>query len=297
MKQMNYNYIIEHIAGHNNVWADMISRWAGNQTVVPTAIRRIHSTPASSPQQPTRESKPRPNALAGQQALIELFTGLPCPTPLRAFYLPGSGKHQAIPANDKNDDFLSDLWSSIQAMHQVMEDQRLKHRLLVKKRERGENMVNFTEGDYVIRSRENEKSGDKLLVSWVEPYRVVRTDVHSSRIEHLITGAKLNVHASRPKFYAESSLKVTEERIEHTSSQGIVLVVEKLKEIEDSYEPLSSLAHDVPALVNPYVAAADQELKEGDHDWRTAAGSAHDGDGDGKTAGHYASKVQASMTI
>jgi hypothetical protein len=167
-------------------------------------------------------------------------------------------------------------------MHQVVEDQRLKQRLLSKKRERGENMVNFAEGDYVLRSRVDEKNSNKLLVTWVGPYRVVRADAHSFRIEHVITGAELDVHASRLKFYADFSLEVTEEHLEHIPSQGIVLAIEKLKrhtwndtigdfeifvqwkgleEIEDSYEPLTSLARDVPVLVNQYVAAADQELK------------------------------------
>ncbi|GMF35718.1 unnamed protein product [Phytophthora fragariaefolia] len=41
-----------------------------------------------------------------------------------------------------------------------------------------------------------------------------------------------------------------------------------LEDVEDSYEPLSSLAHDVPALVNQYVASADQELNA---HWQQAA--------------------------
>ncbi|KAE8952990.1 hypothetical protein PR003_g34154, partial [Phytophthora rubi] len=128
-----------------------------------------------------------------------------------------------------------------------------------------------------------EKSGNKLLVTWVGPYRVLRADAHSFLIQHLITGAELDVHASRLKFYADASLDVTEELREHISSQGIVLAIEKLKEhrwndqirdyevlvqwkgleaIEDSYEPLTSLARDVPVLVAKYVASADQGLQE-----------------------------------
>ncbi|POM76541.1 Hypothetical protein PHPALM_6208 [Phytophthora palmivora] len=32
MKLMNYRYVVEHVPGHSNVWADMISRWGGNHT-------------------------------------------------------------------------------------------------------------------------------------------------------------------------------------------------------------------------------------------------------------------------
>ncbi|GMF44374.1 unnamed protein product [Phytophthora fragariaefolia] len=55
MKLMNCTNVIEHIAGPHNIWADMISSWANNHAAVPPAIRRIHLTPASSPQQPISE--------------------------------------------------------------------------------------------------------------------------------------------------------------------------------------------------------------------------------------------------
>ncbi|KAE9163440.1 hypothetical protein PF005_g30446 [Phytophthora fragariae] len=212
----------------------------------------------------------------GNKAPVELFTGLPCPTPLREFYLPDAGELKEVPEIDKIDEFLADLRASIQEMHRAVKDKRLKQRLLNKKRERGENVINFTEGDNVLRSRVDEKSGNKLLVTWVGPYRVLRADAHSFLIQHLIMGAELGVHATRLKFYADASLDVTEELREHISSQGIVLAIEKLKEhrwndqirdyevlvqwkgleaIEDSYEPLTSLARDVPVLVAKALAA------------------------------------------
>ncbi|OWZ20110.1 LOW QUALITY PROTEIN: hypothetical protein PHMEG_0005519 [Phytophthora megakarya] len=54
LKLMNYNYVIEHIAGPQNVWADMISRWAGNRTTTAAMIKRVRSTPlvAQPEQQP-----------------------------------------------------------------------------------------------------------------------------------------------------------------------------------------------------------------------------------------------------
>ncbi|KAE8908896.1 hypothetical protein PF003_g6792 [Phytophthora fragariae] len=224
----------------------------------------------------------------GNKAPVELFTGLPCPTPLREFYLPDAGELKEVP---EIDEFLADLRASIQEMHRAVKDKRLKQRLLNKKRERGENAINFTEEDYVLRSRVDEKCGNKLLVTWVGPYRVLRADAHSFLIQHLITGAELDVHASILKFYADASLDVTEDLREHISSQGIVLAIEKLKEhrwnhqirdyevlvqwkgleaIEDSYEPLTSLARDVTVLVAKYVATADQGLQE--HWQRVATG-------------------------
>ncbi|KAE9220733.1 hypothetical protein PF004_g13246 [Phytophthora fragariae] len=166
----------------------------------------------------------------GNKAPDELFTGQPCPTPLREFYPPDAGELQEVPEVNKVDEFLADLRAIIQGMYRAVQDKRLKQRLLNKKRERGENVINFTEGDYVLRSRVDEKSGNKLLITWVEPYRVLRAEAQSYLIQHLIMGAELDVHASRMQFYADASLDVTEQLVEHISSQGVVLAIVKLKE-------------------------------------------------------------------
>ncbi|GMF58766.1 unnamed protein product [Phytophthora fragariaefolia] len=46
MKLMKFNYIIELIAGPHNVWADMVSRWAGNHILSVTAIKRLRADAA-----------------------------------------------------------------------------------------------------------------------------------------------------------------------------------------------------------------------------------------------------------
>ncbi|OWY99175.1 hypothetical protein PHMEG_00029874 [Phytophthora megakarya] len=43
MKLQNYRYVIEHISGPQNVWADMISRWAGNNKPATTTVKRFRS--------------------------------------------------------------------------------------------------------------------------------------------------------------------------------------------------------------------------------------------------------------
>ncbi|OWZ03477.1 hypothetical protein PHMEG_00024785 [Phytophthora megakarya] len=43
MKFMGFQYIVEHVPGPNNVWAEMASRWAGNHT--PTAtLKRLQTS-------------------------------------------------------------------------------------------------------------------------------------------------------------------------------------------------------------------------------------------------------------
>lgn len=115
----------------------------------------------------------------------------------------------------------------------------MKQRLLNKKRERGDNLVNFSVGDFVLRSRVDEKRGNKLLVVWVGPYRVIRADPHSFIIQHLVTDHELDIHASRLKFYADDSSDVTEELLEHISAQGIILAVENLRSTAETRTSLT----------------------------------------------------------
>ncbi|KAE8963590.1 hypothetical protein PR003_g29766 [Phytophthora rubi] len=217
----------------------------------------------------------------GNRAPVELFTGLQCPTPLMEFYLPDGDGLQDVPASDQIDNYLANLRSSLQMMHCDVENRRLKQRPLNKKRERGENLVNFAEGDYVLRSRVDEKHGNKLQVTWVGPYRVVRADSHSFRVEHLVTGEQLDVHASRLKMYADESLNITDELLEHVAAQGIILAVNELKDhrwnaaindyeirvswkgmqaIEDSYEPVQSLVKEIRVFVDNYVSKAKDSM-------------------------------------
>ncbi|GMF32980.1 unnamed protein product [Phytophthora fragariaefolia] len=142
-------------------------------------------------------------------------------------------------------------------------------------------LENFTVGDFVLWSRVDERlRGNKLVVRWVGPYRVTEAREYSFVIEHLIRD-DFEVHGSRLKFCDDASLEVDEEILEHVAKQGIVLGVERirehrfnpitkqwellvswggLQEIEDSWEPLANMVHDVPVLVANY---AEQQQDEG----------------------------------
>ncbi|KAG4062024.1 hypothetical protein PC123_g3135 [Phytophthora cactorum] len=57
MKLMNFRYVVEHVPGPTNVWADMISRWAGNHSPAATVKRlkavRRRTTPTARSTGPT----------------------------------------------------------------------------------------------------------------------------------------------------------------------------------------------------------------------------------------------------
>lgn len=167
------------------------------------------------------------STITWQQGTHRLFTGLECLTPLRDFYLPGDRTFQHIPEDStKIHEFLEELRESVQAMHGPVKDSKLKQELLNHRRSRGEQAVNFDVGDFVLRSRVDEMHDNKLI----GPYMVTRADPHSFRVQHLVTGEETDVHASRLKFYLDSSLNITYEIREHIFAQGIVLVVNRLKQ-------------------------------------------------------------------
>ncbi|POM66957.1 Hypothetical protein PHPALM_17108 [Phytophthora palmivora] len=68
-----------------------------------------------------------------------------------------------LPTCAEIDGYLANLRESIQLIHCAVDDQSLKQRLLNKKRARDDNLVNFSVGDYVLRSRVDKKHGNKLL--------------------------------------------------------------------------------------------------------------------------------------
>lgn len=96
----------------------------------------------------------------GNRAPIELFTGLPCPSPLDTIFVPSLEKEGVVPVRDteKIKKAVNELRMSIMGMHKVVEDARLKQTLLNQKKARGENIVNFSIGDYVLRSRVDEST-------------------------------------------------------------------------------------------------------------------------------------------
>ncbi|OWZ03927.1 hypothetical protein PHMEG_00024262 [Phytophthora megakarya] len=184
----------------------------------------------------------------GDKAPVELFTGLPP--------------------------------SSALDMHKEVADIRERRRLQQMAAKKGA-PCNFSEGDFVLWSRVDVRlPGNKLMVRWVGPFRVIEALSHSFIIEHLITKARHDVHGSRLKFYADSSLEITEEMVQHVSNQGLLLNVERfcsarfndelsrwelevswqgLEEVENSYEGLEELFNDVPAKVAAYVAESTFE--------------------------------------
>ncbi|ETK81236.1 hypothetical protein F441_23036 [Phytophthora nicotianae CJ01A1] len=143
------------------------------------------------------------------------------------------------------------------------------------------NLAKFDVGDFVLWSRIDQRlPNTKLLAHWVGPLKVIEALPQSYQIEHLVTGRKYEVHASRLKFYADADLETSAEQTELVTSQGMLLGVDQivnhrynelsarwelfvswlgLQSIENSWEPLSTMSQDVPVKVRDYVNSVEDE--------------------------------------
>ncbi|KAG2770790.1 hypothetical protein PC129_g22578 [Phytophthora cactorum] len=166
-------------------------------------------------------------------------------------------------------------------MHKPVKAERKRQAQRYRSRPHYEQPVNFSVGDYVLRSRVDEKlHANKLRVMWVGPYRVVGTADYYFTVEHLVNESTMDVHPSRLKYYADDSLKVTEELLDHIASQGTLLAVDAIVEhrvnpdmqayevkvkwlgletIEASWEPLKTMSEDVPQLLLQYANEAKDD--------------------------------------
>ncbi|POM79226.1 Hypothetical protein PHPALM_3157 [Phytophthora palmivora] len=156
------------------------------------------------------------------KAPVELFCILPASSPLdfskdKTFIELGTSTRQI-------ESKLEQLRVRVQDMHKRVQKARKKQTRRNHKAQSGAKVANFDIGDYC-----GQMHNGKLLVTWVGLYHVVGADEHSFRVQHLVSGAESDVHASRLKFFADASFEVTEEIPEHVAAQGIITTVAELK--------------------------------------------------------------------
>ncbi|KAH9090139.1 hypothetical protein Ae201684P_014890 [Aphanomyces euteiches] len=114
---------------------------------------------------------------------------------------------------------------------------------------------NVCEGDYVLWSRVDENHHPKLLVTWLGPYRVTEVGEYSVEIEHLLTKERRQAHLSRIKLYAEESFQIDRDAGEY----ALLVRWEGLEDIEASWELLSKLMRECPAVVRAYAKSIKQK--------------------------------------
>jgi hypothetical protein len=156
----------------------------------------------------------------GKKAPVELFYGLPIPSPLRLCLDSRQKEILEIPEQPEAiAKWLDQLRSSIRDLHKPMIAERARQTVRNQKQQKSARRRNFDVGDFVVRSRVDQNHYEKLFVTWVGPYQVVRADAHCFAVRHLLTGEETDVHPSRLKFYADQSLEVTAELRDHIAAQ------------------------------------------------------------------------------
>ncbi|GAB9476895.1 hypothetical protein Gpo141_00013953 [Globisporangium polare] len=168
----------------------------------------------------------------------------------------------------RTEEKLQIMRESLRVMHLAVRIQKeMRTRYSVKQHK--VKAVEFSVGNYILRSRVDERKGPgKLIATWIGPYKVVEALKYAFMVEHLLS--KERVHASRLKLYHDATLNMTRKLGEHVAAPDMLLGVDtiyehryneemqnqKLKvkwlgfeDIEDSWEPLDSVAADVPVLV------------------------------------------------
>jgi hypothetical protein len=136
---------------------------------------------------------------------------------------------------------------------------------------RGVESANFDVVDFVLVAQRDSHAGDKLRLRWRGPRRIVSTlSDFAFEVADLSTGKVSAVHASRLRFYADSALDVSVDLLAHIAHTDQGYEVEALLDLrydadstsfqvcvawsgfdksDHTWEPLSTLAEDVPQLV------------------------------------------------
>jgi transposase InsO family protein len=89
--------------------------------------------------------------------------------------------------------------------------------------------ANFDVGDYVLLSRGLCTPAGKLAPTWTGPYRI--TEVISDwvyKVQHLLTNEIFEAHARRLRFYADSSLNVTEDIRDYVQDSTMTFEIKEI---------------------------------------------------------------------
>ena len=149
------------------------------------------------------------------------------------------------------------------------------------------NRPNFDKGDYVMFATRRNMTGPsrRSRPCWTGPYQVIQlVSDWNFVIKHLVAGEKFPAHASRLKYYCDSSLEVTADLksqighdemryrvgkfLDHKCQDGVYMLLTRWEGFDDedsTWEPISVMIEDVPDLCHRYVQSvpASDKLKRG----------------------------------
>ncbi|OWZ06150.1 hypothetical protein PHMEG_00021636 [Phytophthora megakarya] len=169
----------------------------------------------------------------GNKTPLELFTGLPPPSPFAHACLQrdGGDKFVTLPSSNAIERSLAQLRENARRPHCEVSCAREKQTLLSKTKHRGEKVVKFSGEVYVLRSHGDVNRLNWLLVTWVEPYMITEAHPRYFVVKDIISGQGYGIHASRLKCFADFDLEVSEELFDHVAAPGMVMKVKEIKNV------------------------------------------------------------------
>jgi hypothetical protein len=220
-----------------------------------------------------------PSAKLGGRAPITAMTQLPPGNALSAYHEDPSVK-EIDPATlaKWREKYWSDLASARDQLHRELELASDDKRDSERKRRNNKKHIrqlHLEVGDYVLVGKVSQAFTPKLQVTWLGPRRIIQTlSDWLFVVEDLRDGSKSQHHASRLKKYAAGAANITQDLLDHVAYVEGGYLVEELRdtkfdrldkiwkiqvkwfglsELENSWEPVTNLLEDVPALVHSYV--------------------------------------------
>ena len=218
-------------------------------------------------------------------AAITVMTRLPAANPL-SFCLPLE-IHTGVSAEKLSEltmQYCISVGGSLDDFHQsVLESIEKRRQLSLKGSAPRRAKANFQQGDFVLVAEPRSMGSNKLTATFRGPYRVLTVKSEwICQVQHLITNKVRLAHTTRLKFYADNSLNVTTDLLQHIQHQDVVYEVDSIVDhrqtmtpsgpqvefkihwkafdsLEDSWEPAETLQEDIPLLIRQYAELHDND--------------------------------------
>ena len=218
-----------------------------------------------------------PRASLADRAPIELHIGRDKSTPIASIFNPQNPSTYIEGTQPDTESIIRQynlLQERLDTLHKDIEP-TAKARHDTNQKARFNQPASFQVGDFVLWSRiDSAQSHHKLTFMWRGPFRVVTTvSNHVYEIQHMIKGDRHTVHASRLKFYHDSSLNTAPLQSFLASQQEFTYDVDSFTDLrktgtqwqikvkwagfenaETTWEPFETIWKDVTKITYKYLA-------------------------------------------
>jgi hypothetical protein len=208
----------------------------------------------------------------GNIAPITAFTGREPDSPLRSLVFSDAGKTVTLDAAQTTQLMnIQVLRASVEAIHKQAYESAQSNRASARLHKPPSTLANYDLGDFVLVAKREFRGGVKLSLRWNGPQRIVsaRSD-YVFDVEDILTKVITPVHATRLRFYHDSSLDETVDLLAHIAHQNQGYEVRKLVDLrydaeacayfllvswlgfedaDNSWEPLDIIYEDLPQEV------------------------------------------------